>query len=73
MNYLKIVRKVTGLMFVAGLILVFGTVGTCDYLDEIGHGWSIMQMLPRIMVGLLMMLPFIFTQDLGKEDDNDDN
>lgn len=73
MNYLKIVRKVTGLMFVAGMILAFGTVGTCDYLDEIGQGWSIMQMLPRIMVGLLMMLPFIFTQDLGKEDDNDDN
>lgn len=71
MNYLKIVRKVAGLMCVAGLFLAFGTVGTCDYLDEIGQEWSIMQMFPRIMVGLLMMLPFIVTQDLEKEDDKD--
>lgn len=71
MNYSKIIKTVTGIMAFIGFFLLMGIAGTCDYLDATHQGWSIFPMMVKSIFALLLMLPFVFTQNLGKEEDNE--
>lgn len=55
MNCLKIVKTIAGIIIVAGFILMLGTVGTSDYMIEIGQYYPLSAMLPQMIIGLVMM------------------
>ena len=56
MNYLK--NKIFGIMFVIGFIIILGSAGKSDYMDEIGEYYSFGEMLKYCGMGLVLMIPY---------------
>lgn len=55
MNCLKIAKTIAEIITVAGFILLVGVVGTSDYMTEIGQYYPLSAMLPKMIIGMVMM------------------
>lgn len=55
-----------------GFFLIIGCAGTCDYMDAIGAYYPITEILPKMLIGIAMMLPTIFVfMHYGLEEDDE--
>lgn len=74
MNFLKIVKIITGTIAVLGFFVVIGAVGACDYMDEIGQHYNFADYIPQMIIGLLMIFQmFVINKCLfRKKGESDD-
>lgn len=72
MNYSKVFRTISLVLFFAGFALIFGSAGTSDYMSAIGEYRPIWKTALMCLCGFALMTPMIFAfrdYDLGDEDD----
>lgn len=71
MNFLKkkIIEQVLGFVFMIGLLMMVGSVGTQDYMSEIGQNYPWIKTITTALIGLLLMVPLVWFEDRFGGDD----
>lgn len=71
MNFLKkkIIEQVLGFVFMIGLLMMVGSVGTQDYMSEIGQTYPWIKTITTALIGLLLMVPLVWFEDRFGGDD----
>ena len=71
MNFLKkkIIEQVLGFVFMIGLLMMVGSVGTQDYMSEIGQTYPWIKTIATALIGLLLMVPLVWFEDRFGGDD----
>ena len=71
MNFLKkkIIEQVLGFVFMIGLLMIVGSVGTQDYMSEIGQTYPWIKTITTALIGLLLMVPLVWFEDRFGSDD----
>lgn len=71
MNFLKkkIIEQVLGFVFMIGLLMIVGSVGTQDYMSEIGQTYPWIKTITTALIGLLLMVPLVWFEDRFGGDD----
>ena len=57
MNFSKIIRVITAILFFVGFFLIMGSAGNTDYADAVHEPISESEYIPQILIGVLLMLP----------------
>ena len=55
----KIIEQVLGFVFVVGFLMMVGSVGTQDYMSEIGQTYPWTKTIATALIGLLLMVPLV--------------
>ena len=55
---MKTAKIIAAIVMLLGVVVIIGTVGTSDYMSEIGRYYPLSEMLKSAGVGLLMMVPY---------------
>jgi len=53
----KIIEQVLGFLFVVGFLMMVGSVGTQDYMSEIGQTYPWTKTIATALIGILLMVP----------------
>lgn len=65
----KIIEQVLGFVFVIGFLMMVGSVGTQDYMSEIGQTYPWTKTIATALIGLLLMVPLVWFEDRFGGDD----
>lgn len=65
----KIIEQVLGFVFVVGFLMMVGSVGTQDYMSEIGQTYPWTKTIVTALIGLLLMVPLVWFEDRFGGDD----
>jgi len=65
----KIIEQVLGFVFVVGFLMMVGSVGTQDYMSEIGQTYPWTKTIATALIGLLLMVPLVWFEDRFGGDD----
>lgn len=55
----KVFNGAITVLALAGVVTIVGSVGTADYMVELGQEYSTFEMLKTMLIGALMILPAI--------------
>ena len=71
MNFLKkkIIEQVLGFVFMIGFLMMVGSVGTQDYMSEIGQTYPWTKTIATALIGILLMVPLVWFEDRFGGDD----
>lgn len=71
MNFLKkkIIEQVLGFVFMIGLLMMVGSVGTQDYMSEIGQTYPWTKTIATALIGIILMVPLVWFEDRFGGDD----
>lgn len=71
MNFLKkkIIEQVLGFVFMIGLLMMVGSVGTQDYMSEIGQTYPWIKTIATALIGIILMVPLVWFEDRFGGDD----
>ena len=65
----KIIEQILGFVFVVGFLMMVGSVGTQDYMSEIGQTYPWTKTIATALIGLLLMVPLVWFEDRFGGDD----
>ena len=65
----KIIEQILGFVFMIGLLMIVGSVGTQDYMSEIGQTYPWINTITTALIGLLLMVPLVWFEDRFGGDD----
>ena len=65
----KTVNILSGVLIVAGLLLLFGAAGESDMYDEMGEYLPLMVNIKKIAIGLPMLIAGVMILNRRKEDE----
>lgn len=65
----KIIEQILGFVFVVGFLMMVGSVGTQDYMSEIGQTYPWTKTIATTLIGLLLMVPLVWFEDRFGGDD----
>ena len=65
----KIIEEILGFVFVVGFLMMVGSVGTQDYMSEIGQTYPWTKTIATALIGLLLMVPLVWFEDRFGGDD----
>lgn len=69
MNYSKVIKRTAEIMGFIGFFLLLGTAGTSDYMNELGVCHSFTELIPRIVIGLAMVIVSSFVVNVCEYED----